>query len=455
MPVSRFDYSANLADAGSFRAYRHAHWPPYERPGSVAMSLSDARPDHLGDEFFQALADLAQVIDNDWREVKDGAATERARLVNPAPAAEAMDRAAGLLPREEDRRATALRAAGIRHGYTEEILAALRDIDEDVTVVAGQIATWYGKDAGGFPTAFACRGDPTRERAVAAAQEVIPEVPDYLTALHQGLRLGELPAFGATHVFMMAGEGNLHPKHIAYFLPEDEGVKRSPFKKTYYFANTHTALLAALSAPLAERVLEVGEPFRADTAQAPIMSTLGVLGHEYGHSVHRETTRYRDLNSTHRWASVLLQEVCADVFGALVLAEVWAERVGLEPRAAVSYYLAESLRYVNRGLGSFPDSDGMFLQLSYLLHVGALEVTDAGKLRGHPEAVLAGLRSLARVLADAVLDGRAEPAITLHETFGPPAGGPLTTVLDRVADIAPVSVDYVNEDFSDLVPSGA
>jgi hypothetical protein len=442
---SRFDYAANLGQAGTYRAHRGAFWPPAESHVISCLDLAAAAPD-LGDEALRGLARLRDAVDAEWRRTKEVGAPARTRFTDPEPVADALRGLAQHLPDPVDRQAIALRATAIEDGYDDDILKALAGIEEDVAVVAGQIATWYGKQLGGLPTAFACRRDEHHQARVRAAAATTDDVAAHLAGLHADLRLGETPAFVATQLFFMAGEGNLHPKHIAYFLPEDEGVKYSPFKKTYYFANTHRALLASQSAPLAARFLDIGVdrlPIGADD----VIPTLGVLGHEMGHCVHRPTTAYKPLNTADRWASVVLQETSADVFGILILADLWCERLGLAPADAVAYYLAECLRYVNRGLGHFPDSDGMFLQLSYLVQLGALTVEREGGLRlaGDPGVVLAGLRSLARVLADTLLAPDPGPAVALHRAFGPTSADPLRTFVDEMAGRPAGSIEYTQE----------
>src|SRR5262249_56919695 len=122
---------------------------------------------------------------------------------------------------------------------------------------------------------------------------------------------------------------------------------------------------------------------------------LGVLAHVFGRFVHRGGASFAALDAADRWASYTLQEAAADVFGTLVLAEVLASRLGLEPSDVVAYHLAECLRYVDRGLGNFPASDGRYLQLNYLASSGALKL-DGGvpRLAGEPAAVIARFRSI-------------------------------------------------------------
>lgn len=444
--ADRFDYGTNLSRAGSYRGHRSAFWPPVARYELSCLNFAGTTPD-LGDGFLRGLADLKDEIEAEWKRVKEVGIPARRRFNQPLPVAEAMRRIAEYLPGDADRRAVTLRAQAVQNGYDDDILRELAGLQEDFTVVAGQVSTWYGKEVKGLPTAFACRSDEAHQSLVTAALGADEEVAAYLRGLHADLRVGDLPAFGAARLFFMAGEGNLHPKHIAYFLPEDEGVKYSPFKKTYYFTNTHRAVLENISAPLAARFLNIDAKFDPTDERFDAIPTLGVLSHELGHFVHRPTTDFKELNAADRWASVVLQEVAADVFGVLILADVWAVELGIAQADVIAYYLAECLRYADRGFGHFPDSDGMFLQLSYFVQLGALalEEEDGPRLTGDSQVVLAGLRSLARVLADALLAGRAKPAAALHQAFGPATLAPLRPLVEELRRLPAKSIEYTQE----------
>lgn len=49
-------------------------------------------------------------------------------------------------------------------------------------------------------------------------------------------------AYKIIDLFGIAGEADTFPKHFAYFMPEDQGIKYSPNKRTVVFANTYLAL---------------------------------------------------------------------------------------------------------------------------------------------------------------------------------------------------------------------
>jgi hypothetical protein len=456
----RFEYAANLARAGSYGAYRDAFWPPVASPSLYVLDLAPEAPQGAPG-LAGALAVLGSAIESEWARSKAAPAQTVTpaqtgvpgpaglpRFADPAAVAAALRAAGAQLASPASREAVALRARLIESGYDHDILRELGTLQDDVAVVAAWISTWYGKEIAGRPTAFACRCDPARQRAVDEALRGVGDARRYLAALHADLRVGELPSFAATRLFFMAGEGNLHPKHIAYFLPEDEGFTGGTDRRTYYFANTHRALLACMSAPLAARFLSVGTSFDPADDRFALIPTLGVLSHELGHFVHRPATTFGPLHDANRWASAVLQEIAADVFGALVLADVWAARLGLSPADVLTYYLAECLRYTSRGVGLFPDSDGMYLQLAYYTRVGALELTDGPegpRLAGDPAAVLAGLRSLGRVLADALLGGEAEPALALYRAYGPERPEPLAPLIDELRRRPAISVDYAQD----------
>ncbi|VVN13953.1 hypothetical protein PS655_03998 [Pseudomonas fluorescens] len=448
MSVNRFDYSGNLAKATSYRGYRSPFWPPASNYNLTLLDLAPANPRQ--DAAWQERLDaLKAAIDEQWRSAKLDGVAERTRFNNPGAVAQALRALENDLERAHDRQAVQLRAKAIEYGYSEEILKTLAGLQEEVSLVAGQIATWYGKQPGGLPTAFGCRRNPARQQDVELAMSLVDQIPAYLKQLHTNLRLGELPAFAATDVFFMAGEGNLHPKHVAYFLPEDEGVKRSPFKKTYYFANTHAAMVEHLAAPLARQFLSTGKHYDPTGEHLRRIPALGVLSHELGHFVHRPTTQYGPLNTLDRWASVVLQEVAADVYGILILAQVWAPALQIPPEQVLEYYLGECLRYLNRGLGLFPDCDGMYLQLSYFVQLGALTLRQDDPQ--HPQlvvdhgALLAGLRSLARVLADALLGGDPDAAVAFYQCYGPARPQPLQALVAALANAPAQSIEYVQE----------
>jgi hypothetical protein len=445
MKQDRFDYSANRSSAMRYRERRNALWPPAPSYQLHCLDLSAEWPwpnAGLSSEF-QGLRD---VIEAEWQSCKKHGSPGRTRFHDHKAVAHALRQISGRMGQAVDRRALDLRASAVEHDYNDTILTELAQLNEETTVIAGQLSTWYGKHVGGAPTAFACRCDEAAQKHIETALQYLPEVEIYLKGIHANLLLAEVPAFAPKRLFFMAGEGNLHPKHIAYFLPEDEGVKRSPFKKTFYFVNTHHALIDSISLPLARKLMELDKHWPTSATHFDAIPALGVLAHEVGHFVYRSNTTFNALNSADRWASVVMQEVVADVFSLLIVAEVIGPRLGLCPEDIVAYHLAESLRYIDRGLGFFPDSDGMYLQLSYLASFGIFyESKSTGRWTARAESVIAAYRSLARVLADTLLAGNVETTLVLYNNYAPPGPNRLANLQALLAESPMKSLEYVQE----------
>jgi hypothetical protein len=440
----RFAYGTNLERATSYRERSHAPRPPLYDYRLSYLDLANEVP-ALGAGLHAELEALRAAVEAEWNRCHTLGGNGGARMQDAATIARCLRRIAELLPGDADRRALGLRADAVERGHDHDTLAALAAVDEDVTIVAGKPVTWYGKQAGGLPTAFGCVRDTASQASVTAARARLGDVTAYLLGLHEYLRLGEVPAFTATRLFFMAGEGDRHPKHIAYFIPEDEGMERCPFLKTNYFANTHRALIDAVSLPLGRRLLNLGLRLPASAASFGAIPVLGVLAHQFGRSVLRPGA-FAALDTADRWASHVLQETAAGVFGTLVLAELLAPRLGLEPSDVVAYHLAECLRYVDRGLGNFPDSDATYLQLNYLASSGAL-VLDGGmpRLTGDPAAVILGFRSMARVLADTLLAGQMHDALAFYRAYGPAGSHALHPLLVALREEPPKTIEYLQE----------
>jgi hypothetical protein len=439
--LDRFAYGSNLERATGHPAWSHGLWPPVYDYRLFYLDLASEVP-ALGAGLHAELETLRAAIEAEWKRCQALGATAAPRMQSAATIARCLRRISELLPAGADRRALELRAEVVERGHDDATLAAFAGLDEDITMVAGKLATWYGNQAGGLPTAFGCVRDTAAQASVTAARSRTGDVTAYLLGLHDQLRLGEVPAFTATRLFFMAGQGNRHPKHIACFLPADEGVERCPFQKTYYFANTHRALIDAVSLPLGRRLLNLGLRLPASAANFGAIPALGVLAHQFGRSVLRPEA-FAGLD---RWASHVLQETAASVWGTLVLAELLAPRLGLEPSDVVACHLAECLRYVDRGLGHFPESDGMYLQINYLASSGALAL-DAGvpRLSGEPGAVITGLRAMAQSLADTLLAGQVDDALAFYRAYGPAGGHALQPLLVALREEPPKTIEYMQQ----------
>lgn len=316
----------------------------------------------------------------------------------------------------DDRDDLIIKAAALRNGYTDESIKALNEINPEISFVGGNISSWYGKRPGGFATCFANTRRPDLTEMTHWVNEFSNTTTDYLSELNKRLELSETPVFVVSDLVFMSGEGNGHPKHIAYFLPEDEGFKRSRIKKTHYFSNVHQAQIENISAPLLNMFTDLNYD-RVDTVE---LAVLGVLGHEFGHFVTLPETNFGTVSAWDRWASIMYQEIAADVFGFLLLADLWGPLLGYSREASCTYYIGELLRYLNRGFGAFPDSDGMMFQLNYLREFSAVVMSDdKTTLRiTSADAVIAAMRSLARTLTESLLKNDVDLLAKLSTRFG-------------------------------------
>lgn len=439
---SRFDFARNRAEgpAPAGRSSRRCYdAQSYRRQ---PLRLAEAGAGLAGPGFSDAAETFHRCIEDSLYAAQyesDGEAFPGA-----GRAADALLALAATFADPADRQRAHLHAEALCRGYRPETLAQLADPAGELTVVAGAFESWFGKSDRRLPTGFIAAADAALRGPVEAAGNLAEAMGAWLAALRAGLKLTPVPQFSPTRLVMMAGEGNRHPKHVAYFLPSDQGVSRSPFKRTYYFGNVHLALVDGAALPLSRAHLDLGVDL--PDGQDPALAALGVFAHEVGHCVHRSETRYAPLNRRDRWNSVMLQEIAADVFGVLLFAEVIAPAMGFDRRSVVAYHLGECLRYVDRGLGSFADCDGMYLQLSYLAQFGVLAPVACAphRLRADPDEVLAALRSLARVLADTLLADEVERALALCEDFGPAKANPLLGGFLRArAGQWPIGLDYL------------
>ncbi len=313
-----------------------------------------------------------------------------------------------------------LRSDAIRNGYSTKIIEELNLLNDALSFVGGNISSWYGKHVGGFATCFATCTNVELTQTCDSVLWCKDMLHDYIAGINSRLSMLEIPKYVACDLVFMSGEGASHPKHIAYFLPEDEGFKCSPIKKTHYFSNVHCAQINKISAEL------LSEFSKHDYYGIDIVTlgALGVLGHEYGHFITLPETNFRIVSQNDRWSSIMYQEIAADVFGFLILAEVWGPMKGFPLEQSCTYYLGELLRYANRGFGRFPDSDGMLFQLNYLLHFSALEISkDYTKIRiTDPELVVAAMRSLARCIIESLLKNDIKLLRDFELNFGVKSG---------------------------------
>lgn len=152
----RFDYDVNLTNATRYHGYLNPFWPPAWQYSLSSLDLKAYEPVASG-PWHDTLAQIRSAIEFEWLRVKRDGASGRGRFNETTELLDALENVRQYLSLESDHEALNLRMQAIRLGYTNEILQRLGQLKENVTVVAAHISTWYGKDIGRLPTAFACK----------------------------------------------------------------------------------------------------------------------------------------------------------------------------------------------------------------------------------------------------------------------------------------------------------
>jgi hypothetical protein len=124
----------------------------------------------------------------------------------------------------------------------------------------------------------------------------------------------------------------------------------------------------------------------------------------------------------------------SDVYGLLLtLTPTWTTLTGMSAVDATDVFLAELLHYLRRGPWLYGDAGAAYVELSYLLANGHMELQPDGHVRWEMERLHEGMRALAREMARAVLEPtNAEPCKRLVATYGWPAKTPAAQVLARL-----------------------
>jgi hypothetical protein len=441
MNSNRFLIHHESRDTVFDNSYKEAFWPPASEYKLTTLNVSAFAPTIVNPKVNEELIRLEMLIREDWKLCISGSNPSHYQLSNKTQIAESFKRLADLFDDAQTKKALEIRAKAIEFGYSEEALMELTKTNEDVSFVAGKIGTWSAKHGVGLPSAFAAIKEVESIELIMEAHSHLELCREYLYQLHKHLVISDLPVFAPVNLFFAAGEANTHPKHVAYFLPEDEGILHSPFQKTFYFVNTHRTILQSASLPLAEEFLNLNNNMVVNLDDLKEIQTLGVFAHEIGHFVQVNGFNFTKITEKNKWVSHVMQETAADVFGILFVADSFASQFNFPRAAVVYYYLAECLRYMDRGLGVFSDSDGMFLQLNYFLELGALSYDPTTKkLTGN---IIAALRSLARILADTLLVENIERTEYLYNRFGPAGENHLVDLLQNMAEKPLKSVEYV------------
>ena len=319
-------------------------WPLDDQHGVGHVRLEDEPPDNA-EQVTPLLLKLAAQSEamRSLQSAEAEALSDSAASVLRGEMAEGLRELADLVD-EQSAEVIRLRAKGLAGGVdhremTLEIAGSGRP--PALEIVCGPLCTWRMKTRIGLHSFLAAARDE-------AQQELLDQLDD---ALGDALRAveAEIDAKGmgvpfklpmnVTNLLLSAGEAAGHPKHFAYFMPEDEGVDGLALEeqRTLYMRNVHLARYSVITIPLAEALLD--GPMAA--ADAPVETTLmpWIRGHDHGHNVIVPSTTYDSWMETLGIEPFMaLQEAIADVYGFLMcISDPWLEDRRLQPARDVRH----------------------------------------------------------------------------------------------------------------------
>jgi len=364
-------------------------------------------------------------------------------------AANSLEELATLMHDRDSARGAMFRAEMLRGGTKTELATKIARLNEEELVVfCGDLTTWLGKSRETQFSSFFAVPDLTHQCTADAADAMLPQAfEEVRSTVNVQLSLASIYGFKITNLVAAAGEANLFPKHFAYFLPEDEGVKYAKAKRTVVFVNIYLALFKLISLEESRLCVSVTDGGLRTPEIGKYLITW-FRGHDIGHSVMRRETDFRAISKADRWASMVLQEVLADVFGFLLCStKTWQDGLSLEPPILCQIYAFEMLRYLRRAPRDFPDAGAAFVQLQYLIDHGyATFSLETGKISLSSADMTGGMTMLARELSQSVLAGNVSATMAFANRYCPHLNsgalekmnaylGPSTRTLDYVQSI--------------------
>lgn len=293
-------------------------------------------------------------------------------------------------------------------------------------IVCGPLCTWRMKTRVPMHSFIAAARDERQQELLDqldnSLEAALASVEDEIGANGMGVPF-KLP-MNVTELLISAGEAAGHPKHFAYFMPEDEGIDGLPLReqRTLYMRNVHMARYSVITVPLAEALLD--GPMRA--TEVPVQDTLmpWIRGHDHGHNVIVPETTYDSWMETLGIEPFMaLQEAIADVYGFLMaISDPWLSIAGYSRLDMCATHIAELLHYLRRGPKYYGDPGAAYVELSFLAENGFVEIDGAGRISWNEEDFCRGMAALASALTESTVGAPDEHGSeALLERYGWPA----------------------------------
>jgi len=331
-----------------------------------------------------------------------------------------------------------LRAKGLEGGigHREMTLEVARGAASPaLEIVCGPLCTWRMKTRIGLHSFLAAARDKVQQGLLDQLDDSLDDALGSVEAEIGARDMGvpfKLP-MNVTDLLISAGESAGHPKHFAYFMPEDEGIDGLPLEeqRTLYMRNVHLARYRVITIPLAETLLD--GPMAA--GDVPVEATLmpWIRGHDHGHNVIVPSTTYESWMETLGIEPFMaLQEAIADVYGFLMcISEPWLKIGGYSRLEMCATHIAELLHYLRRGPQYFGDPGAAYVELSFLAENGFVEIDEAGRIRWNEEDFCRGMAALASALTESTVGAPDESG---SEAFLARYGWPTVTAAKRTLD---------------------
>jgi hypothetical protein len=417
-----------------------AFWPVSDQHAVGHVAL-DAEPPSNSEEVLPLLLRLASLSDA-MRQLQtaDGAiVAERAADVLREEMVESLGELADLLD-EESAAMVRLRAdalAGRTSSKDATLKIALEKMAPPLEIVCGPLCTWRPKTRVGLHSFLAAARNDEQQAVLDALDDSLEEaLGDLRRDLDApGLKVAyELP-FNVTDLIVSAGEAAGHPKHFAYFLPEDEEVDELPLEeqRTLYLRNVHLERYSQITVPLAGALLD--GPLQP--GDVPIEATLmpWIRGHDHGHNLVLPETDYGWREDLGLEPFMALQEAIADVYGFLMLVtEPWLRIAGASRMQMCATHIAEVLHYLRRGPWHYGDAGAAYVELSFLAENGFIDVDGKGRVSWTEEELCRGMTELARALTESTVAAPdARPAREFFDRYGWPEDVPGGEAIDTPA----------------------
>lgn len=301
-------------------------------------------------------------------------------------------------------RAKALAGAA---GHKETTLKiAAHGASPALEIVCGPLCTWRPKTREPLHSFIAAARNERLQATLDSLDEALEDALDELRSDLDtpSLRLDFALPMNVTDLIASAGEAAGHPKHFAYFLPEDEGVDDLPLReqRTLYLHNVHLARYSLITVPLAEALLD--GPRRAAEVNTEATLLPWIRGHDHGHNLIVETTDYGWMETLGVEPFMMLQEAIANVYGFLLtISEPWLAIAGTERLEMCATHMAEMLHYMRRGPWHYGDCGSAYVELSFLVENGFVAIDGEGEVSWSEEELCRGMTALASALTESTV----------------------------------------------------